>query len=163
MHANRISGRATISAAAALAVAAVLAGPVLAGGDSGPSARTGNIHQDCDQFSTQSSGDSFLLKANCRTSDDNENKKATSINLATNIGNANGNLTWNGNSFHKSCNKIAAEQHNDGVKLKARCSYEYCRPPNQFQDFGCQTKWRNTSLELSSYYEVNSSGDLAVK
>ncbi len=162
MRTRRIGIRSLAVAVAALGVAAVLAGPALAGGG-GPSARTGKIHQDCDQFSTQASGDKLLLKANCRTSDDNENKKQTSVNLAANIGNADGYLTWNGNSFHKSCNKIAAEKHNDGVKLKASCSYQYCRKPNQFQDFGCQTKRRDTSLELNSYYEVNSSGDLTVK
>ena len=49
-------------AVAALSMAAVLAGPALAGGDDGPPARTGIIHDDCDRFGTEEDGDSFLLK-----------------------------------------------------------------------------------------------------
>ncbi len=153
MRVMRFNERSLFGAIAALGVAAMLAGPALAGG-SGPDPRTGNIHDDCNQFSLQEDGDKLLLKAKCRTSDSNTDKKETSIDLAASIGNDNGYLKWNQSLFHKSCDTLSLSPHTQGVLLWASCTY-------LLQQYHKQK--RRTKMELGDRYRTDSSGDLAIR
>ncbi len=154
MRVMRFNARSLVGAIAALGIAAMLAGPAVAGG--GSSGRTGHINKDCSGFSLQTDGDKCLFKASCRTNDDNEDKKATSIDIAANIGNYGGNLTWNYSRFHKSCGQISL----DDLSVKAYCPYSVC-PRNTGGE--CQTRWKWSWFNLTTKYKVNSSGDLALK
>ena len=161
MHTRRFGIRSLLGAVAALGVAAALAGPASAGGDSGPPARTGYIHEDCDRFGKNQSGDRFELQAYCRTSDSNTDKAQTSIDLAANIGNDDGYLTWGQSLFHKSCRSFGVTAHDSGVELKARCDYRAC--VGDGHRVRCSDRDRKATLELGSYYKVNSAGNLAVR
>ncbi len=164
MHVRRIDVRSLAAAVAALGIVAALAGPALAGGDSGPPARTGKIHDDCELFSLTVTTSSVTMKAACRVSDENTSMKWSTVNLSNNIKvdtKETGHLRWGGSNFQDHCSGIAVEQQDSGVKLKATCNY-YCNF-DRGRYFGCPSGSTNTSLQLADYYEASSSGTLAVK
>ena len=149
MHTRRSDIQRLIGAVAALGIAAALAGPASAQ-ETAVAARSGDIHVDCNGFSFEASDDTAVLKAKCRVSDRNYDKEQTSIDLAPNIGSDNGNLTWGGSHFQRRCNSIGVESDYSSVTLKASCTVD-------------NTSRQDTSLGLSSYLQVDDSGDLEVK
>ncbi len=148
-----------------LGVSAMLAGPASAQ-TSSVQARTGNLHEDCNQFVLNVGTSKVDLKANCRTSDDNDNRKGTRINLSSNIENNFGRLSWDGSDFQKSCSLIKVARHSNGVKLTATCKTgERELVPAEYPNRGVTSVdvTNKASLELNTYYRVNSSGALEVR
>lgn len=146
--------------AAALWLAVASAGPVLAGGDPPPPARTGEMATDCE--SLELFGGTFL-RGNCRTSDSNTNRAWQSVNLYYKIGRehpnqVNVNLVWGGSGFtdrlHGSVGCIDLgldiDTTTNKVDLTARCmNYRRSRV--------------NVSLALKDRIGVNSSGHFYYK
>lgn len=159
MYPGRLRIRSLIGTVAALGIAAMSAGPASAQQE--VDARTGEIHQDCDRFDYNLPTDlsKFELRAYCRTSDDNSDRERTRIDLGANIGNSEGRLAWGGNSFQESCTTFDVEQHTGGVTLTTDC-------PGRRIHVGTpkETVERVTSsLELATYYKVNTDGEFEVK
>lgn len=162
MHTRRFNLRHLIGAVAALGVAVLLAGPANAQteGPTAVAARTGIIHQDCDRLSLRDTGELFEFRAWCRISDRNYEKRHTFTDLAAEIGNEDGNLTWGQSGFHRSCEGIRLDAEHDKVMLMAACNR--CRTYESEGDCTAYEQ-RETSLDLNDYYLVDGDGQLRVK
>lgn len=125
MRERQILGK-SLALAVALCLAVVLAAPVLAGGG-GPPARTGNLHDDCSNFSLSSN--KKQLSADCRTSDDNTDTTSRTITYGSNVqSNDSGNLECGSGAL--SCDhrtyiynfRLDTSDENV-VRLRAHCFY----------------------------------------
>ncbi len=151
---------------AALSIAAALAGPA-AGQDSPVEARTGEIHQDCERFSSVWGSSKFELRAWCRISDGNTERKQTSVDLASDIGKGgDGRLQWGGRDFHRDCRDVEFLSHVNGLKMTAECiAGVRCSFRDEFTGECMRETYvmKVSSLELAPHYRVNSAGELEVR
>ncbi len=182
MRVIRFHARSLVGAIAALGIAAALAGPALAGGGGGPPARTGAIHDDCEGVSLQESGGKLELRANCRTSDENEDKAQTSIDLSDikavpnhRVGilpnseriNPFPGLGWRESGwsrFYDACHSTELQKRSGGVwGIKTRCRIQICAADWGGRMTNCSDSETWGYFDLHSKYWVNSAGKLAIR
>lgn len=165
MHTRRFNcnTRSLFGVVAVFGVALALAGPANAQTDDPKvEARTGKLHDDCNNFSTQESSDGFDLQADCRISDDNDNRTQSSVDLADDIGvDGNARLVWDSRNFHELCEAIDVSLDFGGrVRLKAKC-YTGCLEDSQ-GNRSCVGSGTTSHMDLSSRYRVTDSGAIEV-
>ena len=146
-------------------VALALAGPANAqttDPDNTVQARTGKLHDDCNNFSTQETSDGFEMQADCRISDDNDNRTLSSVDLADDIGvDGNERLVWDSRDFHELCEAIDVSLDYGGrVRLKAKC-YSGCLEDSQ-GNRSCDGSGTTSDMDLSSRYRVTEFGAIEV-
>ena len=184
MQAGRFDLGSPVGAIAALGLAAVLAGPALAGGDSGPPARTGEIHDDCDWAALHKQGGRMELLADCRTGDDSEDTARTGIDLRDitapgdwtviilpdgRLWNLHPGLKWRESgwrAFYKVCTNTELRLQSGSWEIKTMCRTRTCTADWS----GSEATWTDCDdakspgqFNLSTKYEVNSAGKLAIK
>ncbi len=166
MRMRRPDIRSLIGTVAVLGIAAMLAGPASA--QQTVEARTGKIHEDCSGFGVSEVDRVVKMNAQCRTSDDNNDRAKTSISLTNEIS-ANtetGELIFGGTAFNYSCNNIGVVKHQTGVRLEAGCLYIVeCKRRSTTQG-NClvgTTGRKQATLELAGYLQVNDEGEIEVK
>ena len=171
MHTRRFNcnTRSLFGAVLVFGVALALAGPANAQTDNTtddskvqPQARTGKLHDDCNNFSTQESSDGFEMQADCRISDDNDNRTLSSVDLADDIGvDGNARLIWGNKNFHELCEAIDVSLDYGGrVRLKAKC-YTGCLEDSQ-GNRTCMGSGTTSQMDLSSRYRVTKFGAIEV-
>jgi len=167
MHTRRFNcdPRSLIGAVLVFGVALALAGPANAqttDPDNTVQPRTGKLHDDCNNFSTQEVSDGFDLQADCRTSDDNDNRSRSSVDLADDIGvDENARLIWGSSDFHELCEAIDVSlDHGGKVRLKAKC-YTGCLEDSQ-GNRSCMGPGTTSQMDLSARYRVSDSGAIEV-
>ena len=171
-------------AAALLGLAAVSAGPALAGGGGGPPARTGEIHEDCDWAALHKQGGRMELLADCRTSDDSEDTARTGIDLRDitapddwkviirpdgRLWNLHPGLKWRESgwrAFYEVCTNTELHLHSSSWEIKTLCRTQTCTadwsgPETTTSD--CADAKSPGQFDLNSKYGVNSAGKLEIK
>ena len=155
MRKRRFDIRSLIGTVAVLGLAAILADPAPA--QQTVEARTGHIRKDCTGFTTQKKTDGLYFEANCRVSDDNNDKAKTSINLSDDIGfDKDKGLHWDGSDFESSCPSLSLHVWTNGVQLFATCVI------GTDPDTGA-VREDDYAFGLEDRYKVNDQGKFEVK